>query len=104
MTNTTYNLEIGYVVINDGFFMIGDGDLGTECRILAHFAESLDFEQFRLACLPDFVADYGYHLRERVIRRIDARLRETTRMMNKIGGSQHVHWSNAMGRYVDDGE
>jgi len=47
---------------------------------------------------------YECNLRQRVGKRLCGMLNEISRRQNKKIARQHVHWSNSLGRPVDDGE
>jgi hypothetical protein len=85
----------------------GDGTFGGECRLLSAITtmveEGIWMQQFPEMNLTGAKL-YGLHLRERVARRLRAKLDERARLMNKKCGRRYVHWTNAEGRYFDEGE
>ena len=91
-------------------FMSGENRIGDYSKMLSlitdHISEGnylLSFSEgtkYELTGRKRFEVQY----RERVARHLHRQLDEIARHMNKKMHRQYVHWCNALGRYVDEGE
>ena len=105
--------EVTMLNIGDRLFVAGrfsDGSLGGYTRMLSAFEVLIDAGTYVLQMGEGTQyalkgrERYECNLRQRVARRLHDQLHEIERRQNKKINRRHVHWSNAMGRPVDDGE
>ena len=85
----------------------GDGTFGGECRLLSAITTMVEEDTY-MTSYPELKLlgwqMYALRLKMRVARRLRAKLDERARLMNKKCGRRYVHWTNAEGRYFDEGE
>jgi len=105
--------DITTVKIGERNFLTGkysDGSFGGYVRMLSAIEALVDEGTYVLPMAEGTSyelrgrARYEVCFRMRVARRLHDQLHEIERRQNKKINRRHVHWSNAMGRPVDDGE
>jgi len=91
-----------------GFFVDGRDTLDGRTRLLSAVYDLVSEGTYMLAFRKEAAlsgsATYALALRERVAERLRQKLHEIERAQNKKYSRRYVHWSNGLGRYVDDGE
>jgi hypothetical protein len=105
--------DITTVKIGERNFLTGkysDGSFGGYTRMLSAFEVLVDAGTYVLQMGEGTQyalkgrERYECNLRQRVAKRLREQLHEIERKQNKGINRRYVHWSNSMGRPVDDGE